>query len=328
MEASRLRYFVVAGLVALFVVSGSLPAVYAQAKFPTRPISIICPYGAGGASDTLGRMIGMLMEKDLGQPMNVVNRTGGSGAVGYTAGATARPDGYTLCVVSTDVTTLHWLGMAKVDNKAMSGIGMYGFIPAGVIVAADAKWKNLKELQDFIKANPGKLKASGAGKGGIWDLCRAAWLKAAGIPIDALPWVPSSGAAPALQELLAGGIQVATCSLTEAISLIEAKKVRGLAYMDDQRAELFPDVPTLKELGLDWTDGSLLGIVAPKGTPAEIIAILEKSVQKAVASEQFKKFMKENAFVLQYKTAAQFDAYLAQQNESKGKLMKEAGIVK
>jgi tripartite-type tricarboxylate transporter receptor subunit TctC len=328
MHSNRLRYFIVAGLLALFVAGGSLTPVSAQVKFPTRPISIICPYGAGGASDTLGRMIGMLMEKDLGQPVNVVNRTGGSGAVGYTAGATAPPDGYTLCVVSTDVTTLHWLGMAKVDNKDMKGIGMYGFIPAGVIVRADAPWKSLKELQDFIKANPGKLKSSGAGKGGIWDLCRAAWLKAAGIPIDALPWVPSAGAAPALQELLADGIQVATCSLTEARSLIEAKKVRGLAYMDDQRAESFPDVPTLRELGLNWTDGSLLGIVAPKSTPAEIIAILEKSVQKAAASDQFKKFMKENAFVLQYKNAAQFDAFMAKENESKGKLMKEAGIIK
>jgi tripartite-type tricarboxylate transporter receptor subunit TctC len=218
--------------------------------------------------------------------------------------------------------------MAKVDNKDMKAIGMYGFIPAGVIVQADAQWKSLKELQDFIKANPGKLKASGAGKGGIWDLCRAAWLKAAGIPIDALPWIPSAGAAPALQELLADGIQVATCSLTEARALIEAKKVRGLAYMDDKRAELFPDVPTLKELGLNWTDGSLLGIVAPKGTPAEIIGILEKSVQKAADSDQFKKFMKDNAFVLQYKNAAQFDAFMAKENETKGKLMKEAGIAK
>jgi tripartite-type tricarboxylate transporter receptor subunit TctC len=328
MKSHILRYFVIVGIVILFIIGGSGPGIFAQGKFPSRQITIICPYGAGGASDTLARMVAMLMEKDLGQPVNVVNRTGGSGAVGYTAGATATPDGYTLCAVSTDVTTLHWMGMATVDNKAMRGVGMYGFIPAGVIVRADAPWKNLKELQDFIKANPGKLKASGAGKGGIWDLCRAAWLKAAGIPIDALPWIPSNGAAPALQELLADGIQVATCSLTEARALIDAKKVRGLAIMDEQRAEVFPDVPTLKELGLNWTDGSLLGVVAPKGTPSEVIAILEKAVQKAVASDQFKKFMKDNAFVLRYKPSAEFDGYLAQQNESKGKLMKEAGIVK
>ncbi|HSR10666.1 MAG TPA: tripartite tricarboxylate transporter substrate binding protein [Thermodesulfobacteriota bacterium] len=325
---ARFRYSVMAALVVFSVACALAPQADAQGKYPSRPITVICPYGAGGASDTLGRMVSMLIEKDLGQPVNVVNRTGGSGAVGYTAGATATPDGYTLCVVSTDLTTLHWMGMATVDNKAVKAIGMYGFIPAGVIVRASAPWKNLKELQDYIKANPGKLKASGAGKGGIWDLCRAAWLKAAGIPIDALPWVPSNGAAPALQELVADGVQVATCSLTEGRSLIEANKVRGLAIMDDKRAEVFPSVPTLKELGLNWTDGSLLGIVAPKGTPAEVISILEKAVQKAAASDPLKKFMKENAFVLQYRNAADFDAFMAKENETKGVLMKEAGIVK
>ncbi len=159
-------------------------------------------------------------------------------------------------------------------------------------------------------------------------MARAGWLKTAGVSIDAIPWVPSNGAAPALQEMLAGGVQVVPCSLPEARALIEAKKVRALAIMADQRAEIFPDVPTLKELGLNWTMGAWRGITVPKGTPAEIVAALEKSLQKAVATQEFKDFMQKNGFGIIYRPAAEFDKFMAQEDEIKGKLMKDAGIAK
>jgi tripartite-type tricarboxylate transporter receptor subunit TctC len=301
---------------------------YAQKSFPSRPITIISPYGAGGANDTLGRMFGVLMEKDLGQPVNVVNRVGGSGAVGHTAGATAAPDGYTITNITGEITMLHWLGMAKVTYKDVRGLVLYCFIPGAVNVRADAPWNTLKDIQDYIKANPGKLKASGTSKGGTWDLCRAGWLKNAGIPIDALPWVPSNGAAPALQELAAGGVQVVTCSLAEARAMIEAKKVKSLAVMDDKRAEIFPDVPTLKELSVNWTSGAWLGLAVPKATPDDIVSILEKSVERAMTSQEFKDFMKKNGFQTWFKPSREFDRYMAEDDEIKGRILKEVGIVK
>jgi tripartite-type tricarboxylate transporter receptor subunit TctC len=320
--------FVIAGLAALLVIGGSIATSHAQAKFPSRPMTIICPWGAGGGTDNVARMIAVLMEKDLGQPVTVVNRIGGSGAVGHTAAATAPADGYTMCITTVEITMMHWMGLAQINYKDIKGVALVNFDPAGINVKADSPWKNVKELQDYIKANPGKLKASGTGKGGIWDLSRAGWLKAVGIPIDAMPWVPSNGAAPALQEMMAGGIQVVPCSLPEARALIEAKKVRALAVMADQRAEIFPDVPTLKELGIKWTMGAWRGITVPKGTPPEIVAVLEKSVQKAVASQEFKDFMQKNGFGIWVKPSAEFDKFLAQEDEIKGKLMKEAGIAK
>ncbi len=316
------------GLAALLVISGSISTGFAQPKFPSRPITIICPWGAGGGTDAVARIVAVLMEKDLGQPVTVVNRTGGSGAVGHTAGATAAPDGYTMCLTTVEITMMHWMGLAQVNYKDIRGVSLLNFDPSGINVLADSPWKNVRELQDYAKANPGKLKASGTGKGGIWDLARAGWLKAVGISIDAIPWVPSNGAAPALQEMMAGGIQVVSCSLPEARALIEAKKVRALAIMADQRAELFPDVPTLKELGVNWTMGAWRGITVPKGTPSEIVAILEKSLQKIVADDQFKKFMKDNGYGIIFKPAAEFDKFMAQEDEIKGKLMKEAGIAK
>lgn len=318
----------VAVLVTLLVIVGSFGSSHAQAKFPSRPMTIICPWGAGGGTDAVARMIAVLMERDLGQPVTVVNRTGGSGAVGHTAAATAAPDGYTMCIATVEITMMHWMGLAQVNYKDMKGVSLVNFDPAGINVRLDSPWKTEKELRDYAKANPGKLKASGTGKGGIWDLSRAGWLKTAGVSIDAIPWVPSNGAAPALQEMLAGGIHVVPCSLPEARALIEAKKVRALAVMADQRAEIFPDVPTLKELGLNWTMGAWRGITLPKGTPGDVVAILEKAVQKAVDSKEFKEFMQKNGFGIMYQPAAEFDRFMAQEDEVKGKLMKEAGIAK
>jgi len=322
------RNFIMTGLVAFLVVAWSVTPSQAQGKFPSHPMTIICPWAAGGGTDAVARMLAVLMEKDLGQPVNVVNRVGGSGAVGHTAAATANPDGYTMCITTMELTMMHWMGLAQVSVKDVRGVALINMDPAGISVSVSAPWKTVKELQDYAKANPGKLKASGTGKGGSWDLARAGWLKAAGIPIDAIPWVPSNGAAPALQELVAGGYQVVTCSLPEARAMIEAKKVRVLAIMADKRAELFPDVPTLKELGVNWSMGVWRSITVPKGTPTEIVAVLEKSVEKAVISEQFKKFMKDNGYGIWWKPAAEFDKFLVSEDESKGILMKEAGITK
>ncbi len=326
-KGSLLRGVGIAGLAALLVLGITIGDSQAQ-KFPSRPMTIICPWGAGGGTDAVARMLGVLMEKDLGQPVNVVNRTGGSGAVGHTAAATAAPDGYTMCITTVEITMMHWMGLAQITYKDIRGVALVNIDPAAVNVKIDAPWKNLKELLDYAKANPGKLKASGTGKGGIWDLARAGMLKTAGISVDAIPWVPSNGAAPGLQEMLAGGVQVVPCSLPEAYSLIEAKKVKALAVMADKRAELFPDVPTLKELGMNWTMGAWRGITVPKGTPDAVVAVLEKSLEKAVANDQFKKFMKDKGYGILWARSADFDKFMAQEDEIKGKIMKEAGLIK
>jgi tripartite-type tricarboxylate transporter receptor subunit TctC len=326
-RGSMMKGVLIAGLAALLILGISIGDGQAQ-KFPDRPMTIICPWGAGGGTDAVARMLGVLMEKDLGQPVNIVNRTGGSGAVGHTAGATAAADGYTMTITTVEITMMHWMGLAQLTYKDIRGVALVNIDPAGVNVKIDAPWKNLKELLDYAKANPGKLKASGTGKGGIWDLSRAGMLKTAGIPVDAIPWVPSNGAAPGLQEMLAGGVHVVPCSLPEAYSLIEAKKVKALAIMADQRAELFPEVPTLKELGINWAMGAWRGITVPKGTPSDVVAVLEKSIEKAMGNDMFKKFMKDKGYGILWKRSAEFDKFLAEEDEIKGKIMKEAGLTK
>jgi tripartite-type tricarboxylate transporter receptor subunit TctC len=296
-------------------------------EYPRRPISLICPWAAGGGTDRVSRMVAALLSKELGKPVTVINRTGGSGAVGHTAGATARPDGYTITMITAELTMMHWLGLAKVTYKDYIPVVQLNQDPAAINVRADAPWANVKELQDYILANPGKLKASGTGKGGSWDLARAGWLKAAGISVDAVPWVPSTGAAPALQELIAGGIDIVTCSLPEAVSLIDAKKVKVLAIMSDDRDPMFSDVSTLREQGIDWSFGAWRGIGVPKDTPEAVVGRLENALEKIAKSEQFLDFMQKNGFGVKYRPPAEFLKFLAESDRLMGQLMKEAGIV-
>ena len=232
------------------------------------------PWGAGGGTDAVARIIASLMEKDLGQPVNVVNRTGGSGVVGHSAIAGAPPDGYTIGMITVEITMMHHQKLTELNPTSYTPIALVNLDPAGFQVRADSPYKTMADVLAAIKANPGKFKASGTGQGGIWHLALAGMLQRRRRSTrPAVPWVPSNGAAPGLQDLVAGGVEFVPCSLPEARSLIEAGKVRSLAVMDAARAALFPNVPTLKEAtGSDWATGAWRGIAAPKGLPPDVQA--------------------------------------------------------
>jgi tripartite-type tricarboxylate transporter receptor subunit TctC len=301
----------------------------AQAAYPDRPVTLIVPWGAGGGTDAVARMLGTLMEKDLGQPVNVVNRTGGSGVVGHQAIAAAPPDGYTIGMITVEIGMMHHQGLTDLSGASYTPIALVNADPAGVQVRADAPYKNLGELLAAIKANPGKFKASGTGQGGIWHLAIAGLLRDQKIDAAALPWVPSNGAAPGLNDLVAGGVEVVPCSLPEARALIEAGKVKSLAVMDANPASLFPNVPTLKSaLGSGWTMAAWRGIAAPKGLPADIQNRLLASLKKAHESKEFKDFMTNRGFGVLWAPPAEFASFMAKSDADLGATMKAVGIAK
>ncbi len=300
----------------------------ALAKYPERPIQIIIPWGAGGGTDATGRMIGTVLQKELGVPVNVVNRTGGQGVVGHSAIATAKPDGYTLGVVTVEIAMMHWVGLTELTYKDYTPIGLYNADPAGVQVAADAPWKDVKSFLADVKANPGKFKGSGTSQGGIWHLALAGMLQTAGLDAGAVPWVPSQGAAPGLKELVAGGVAVVTCSPTEAGPLADAGKVKILAAMADSRMDAFPDVPTLKEQGIDWTMGAWRSFTGPKGLPQEVVDVLVPAFQKVVESAEFKDFMKKRGFPIVYKDPAGLTEFYGVADEGMGGVLKAVGLAK
>jgi tripartite-type tricarboxylate transporter receptor subunit TctC len=260
--------------------------------------------------------------------VNVVNRTGGSGAVGHTVMATARPNGYTFGLATSELTMMHWMGLTKVTYRDVTPVAMVNIDPAAVSVRTNAAWKTYGELTEHVRQNPGTLLSSGTGQGGMWHLAMAGWLRAEGMSPKAIKWIPSKGAAPALQDLMAGGIDMSTCSLPEAATLIEAGKVRPLAIMAENRDPKFPDVPTLRQVGAEWSCGAWRGVVAPKGTSPEIVAIWEKTLAKIVKSADFITFMKNRGYGISWLDSKAFAKKMAESDRDNGQLMKAAGIVR
>jgi len=304
-------------------------AVVVQAAYPERPVTLIVPWAAGGGTDATARIIGTLLEKELGQPVNVVNRTGGSGVVGHAAISSAPPDGYTIGLITVEIGMMHWQGLTDISGASYTPIGLVNVDPAGLQVRADAPYKNANELVAAIKANPGKFKASGTGQGGIWHLALAGMLKDLKVDTAAAPWVPSNGAAPGLQDLVAGGVEIVPCSLPEARSLIDAGKVRSLAVMNETPAALYPNVPTLKAAtGSDWKLGAWRGIAAPKGLPNDVRDKLVAAIRKIAASKEYTDFMGSRGFGVVYLGPDEFGRFMAKSDADLGATMKAVGIVK
>lgn len=305
------------------------PAV-AQAKWPARPVTVVCPWGAGGGTDATARIVAQLLEKELGQPFNVVNRTGGSGVVGHSAIATAAPDGYTIGMITVEITMMHHQGLTDLKPTSYTPLALMNEDPPGVQVNSASPYKTVKELADAIKAAPaGKFKASGTGQGGIWHLALIGWMVAMGLKPDHVAWVPSNGAAPGMQDLAAGGIDIVTCSVPEARAMIDAGKAKSLAIMAAQRNPQFKDVPTLNEsLGINYSVGAWRGIAGPKGIPADVQATIIASLKKAFDSKDFQDFMNSRGFGMTFADQAGFTKFMDDGDKAMASAMKAAGLAK
>jgi tripartite-type tricarboxylate transporter receptor subunit TctC len=295
-------------------------------EYPAQPISFIVPWDTGGMTDATSRIMGSALQRALGQPVNVMNRTGGGGVVGHLALSAAKPNGYTLGAVTVEISMLHHTGKTILSIKNYTPLALLVNNAAAITVRADAPWNSIEELIAAIKTKPGKLKASGTARLGIWDLSRRGFLKAAGLEEMALPWVPSLGAGPALKELLTSGIDVVTCSLAEVDASRKAGQVKTLAVMSAERLKNYPEVPTLKELGYDFSISGWVSICAPTGLPIELKEKLDSAIQKAVKDPKFKRDMTITGSTIQFLVGDELENFLSEQDNINGVLMREAGI--
>lgn len=323
------RRTLLAGTAALGA-AGLLPkTAFAQADFPTRPLTMIVPWGAGGGTDATARIVGSLLERSLGQPVNVVNRTGGSGVVGHSAIATAAADGYTIGMVTVEIAMMHHQGLTDLTPSSYTPLGLVNIDPAGVHVSADSPYQTHDELVEALKAAPaGQFTASGTGQGGIWHLALIGWLQTLGLEANHVIWVPSEGAAPAMQELAAGGVDLVTCSIPEAQGMVDAGRARTLAVMAAERIEGFPDVPSLGELGVAYSIGAWRGLAAPAGVPEEIATKLAAAIAEAAASSEYTDFMSGRGFGVRYLAPADHASFMAEADGQMASAMAAAGLAK
>lgn len=262
----------------------------------------------------MARFMADQLQKELGKPFVVVNQTGGSGAVGHSAGALAKPDGHTLTMATFELSTMHWMGISDLTWKDYAPVAELNADAAAIMVRSDSPWNSLKDLIGYIEANPGKLTMSGTATGGAWDLARAGFQLEAGIPVDAVRWIPSKGSAPSIVELLGGHIDAVCCSIPEAISQIEAGQLRALVVMSPEKLSGHPDLPTAIDEGVDWSAVGWRGIVAPKGTPPDIVKKISDVCSKIVASAEFEEFMRKNGFATEWKSNEAFAVFLEEQD--------------
>lgn len=299
----------------------------ATQQWPERPITLIVPAGAGGGTDATGRMLALGLEKQLGQPVNVVNQGQGGGVIGFTSIVTAAPDGYTLGVI---YNFAHYspMGQGDFDAEDMTPIGQFNFDPAGFHVRADSEWATISEALEAIKAEPGAYDiACGGGCGGSWPLAFASLLNAYEVDLTQVRMISGQGAAAALQELVAGGFHVVPSSVPEAGSLIEAGLVRGLAVFGTERLAAFPDIPTLEEeTGMVLEQGAWRGLVGPAGLPEEITEQLKAALETVYNDPEFQSAMTDRGFGLRWRNADEFGAFMAEEETNVRALIGVLGL--
>lgn len=272
----RLRqFFVVTALAAVLPVAAQ--------DFPTRPITVINSFAAGGNADIVVRLVGQRLEAGLGQPLVIENRPGGNGVIAAEAVARAKPDGYTLLLVSgafpTMAATAKKLPFDPV--KSYSWVSMMISYPLVVAVGAESPFKTLGDLVAGAKAQPGKLNYSSAGVGSLFHLATGLFESTAGIDMTHIPF---KGGSQPLTELMGGSkVDLAFNTLSVVAPQLKAGKVRALAITSPARSAQLPGVPAVAETFPGYEASSFLGIAGPTGLPAPVVEKLNREIRKVLA---------------------------------------------
>tara|TARA_R110000751_G_scaffold271365_2_gene371176 strand:+ start:18375 stop:19343 length:969 start_codon:yes stop_codon:yes gene_type:complete len=301
----------------------------AHAEWPERAVTIIVPWSAGGGTDATARAVAAELQKRLGQPFNVVNRTGGGGLVGHITIANAPNDGYTLGVITIETTMYAAQGIPGAEPENFTLIGRFNADPIAVNVRADAPYSTVAELIDAVKANPGAIKASGANTGGLSHLAWAGLLNQLDVDPSASPWVASAGSAPAMQQLAADAIQVVATSPAEARALVEAGEAKTLALLSGERSPVYPDLPTTDEIfSIKWSPLPFRGLAGPADLPAETTATLAAQLKEITEDPEFNKFMDGRGFSVAYQNSADFTKTVSDSRTGLVESMKVLGLAK
>lgn len=277
----------IAGASALSLTGGS---AFAQAAFPTRPITLVVPFAAGGSTDIVARLVGQKMSELLGQSVVIENRAGAGGNVGSTAVARATPDGYTILMgtISTHALNPAILKTVTFDAvKDFTPISLLALVPNVMVVHPDFPAKTVKEVVEVLKANPDKYSYASSGVGTPLHLSGELFKSLAGVKMNHVPY---RGAGPALNDVVAGAVPIMFDNLPSSAGFIRNGQLRAIGITTATRASSFPDLPTIAEGGLagyeTYTWNALFG---PGKMPADVVAKLNKAANDALKDEGVKK---------------------------------------
>lgn len=312
-------------LAALMLVAATAIPAAAQ-DYPNRPIRWLIPYAAGGGSDTLARMIAPEMSKRLGQPIVIENKPGAASAVAAAEVARSAPDGYTIFSADNGTMVYNPALYKKLayDPKEFRPVSMLARSPTILVVGPSTKASSVKELVASVKSQPGKISYASAGPGSPHAM--AMELVKATMGLD-MVHVPYRGGALSIQDVAAGQVPMCMTDFSSGSGMIASGKVRALAVANPKRMPQLPDVPTFDELGFKGIYAeAFAGVVVPAGTPADVVAKLQKSVQEAVAEPSIQKRLFDVGQEPVGGTAEQFANVLNTETVRWHKLIKDLNI--
>ena len=306
----------------LGVVAAAAAFAASAQTFPTKPVTLVVPWPPGGRTDLTARLTAQYMGSALGQPVVVINQTGASGVAGAKKVTNAAPDGYTLGMFSSGVVATQYTVPAPSDLKDYEPVALINRDAATVAVSSATPYKTLDDLVSHAKRNPGKVRL-GTGIGTSAHLMSALFERAAAIRFLIVPYGGGGGRSAAL-----AGNHIEVDVDVPAIykSLVEAGKVRLLGLGAERRSNLYRDLPTLKEQGIDCVMGTWNAIFAPRGTPASVLAVLDRATARTAQDPAFVEAMHKSFLEVQYIGRDDFGAFLKKEDASIRNLVKELNL--
>lgn len=314
------------GALALSAALAGLPlpaAAQGSAKFPSRPITLILPFPAGGATDAQMRALALALGKDLGQQVVVSNQPGQAGTLAPSQMArTQPPDGYTISIVPATLFRLPHLQKVNYDPTTDFSylINLTGYTN-GIVVRADAPWKTLQDLLDDARARPGQINYSSTGIGSGGHIAFERLAKAAGLKFN---FIPYKGMAEQTTALIGGHVDVISDPGWGA--MVDGGKARVLAVLSQERLPRRPDIPTLKELGHDIAVYSPVGVVGPKGMSPELVKTLHDALHKAMKDPDYQRMLAQYDQGDMYMSSADYTKYAIEQTAREKVFLDQLGI--
>jgi tripartite-type tricarboxylate transporter receptor subunit TctC len=296
-------------------------------SWPTHTVTIVVPFPPGGGTDTGARIVAEQLSRKWGQTVVVDNRGGAAGMIGADFVAKARPDGYTLLMGNVGTQSINPSLYPKMNydpDKAFAPVGLIAELPLAMMINPAVPAKNVREFVALAKSQPGKLTYSSSGAGGGPHLAAEMFKDATG---SFILHVPYRGGGPAIADLLAGHVQLSFMTVLEASGQIKAGKLRALAVTSDKRVSALPDVPTLAESGLPGFNSiSWIGLLAPAGTPKDLVEKISADVREVVGREEVKDKLVQLGAVPNTGTPAQFATLIDNDRKRYARIIKDHKI--
>lgn len=316
-----MKFLKIATHLATLTFAATLAGHASAQDYPNKDLTHIMPWSAGGGTDTVMRTFMNHAEKQLGVGINTQNVTGAQSGIGTLRLMKSRPDGYTIGSLTWDsvITVPYYNLVPGYDTKNLAYLGSVTVHPTAFVVRADAPWNSLEEFVKAAKADPGKLKVSNVGTGGVWHLPALDFEKQAGIKVQHVSYPKGSG--PQREALMSGETDAASTSMSAAFSDVNAGKAKVLAVMSDKRDPNFPDVPTFRELGYDVVWGSFRLVAVPSDVDPEKRAVLETAFAKVFDDPNFQDAAKKTAMGAVWMDGKQTEAYIQASQDKAFKLM-------